>query len=1693
MLAVLAALAMAFAVFVLITDVDENDAGNIVDLDSQAVDIPDTSGYAYTVSTKTLAISNYSSITDTFKGTGITITGEVTEDQIGALGFGAMKEDSSTLYYTTLDLAVIAINSALIQDVTIKVLADHTGIYNALLQTGSSSSYSSSEYSVTIDLNNKTYITTPTGAVGTGGLDDKIMYFWFGANELTIKDGIIRANPSNTEGSVLMKSFMPTLNLSNIILDASSVNSTSNPQFLTDLDGVKKGTALYIGNGTVNLTGGTRIIGSDNVSAVTVYGHGQSTSPGVWTSYVGSTVIMDKATIDGNVIVATQKVTAAPKVVPATLTITKADMVGDIIVVPDDVVINANGKTSAADGTKTVTITDLTIPTGGAMSVKNGQTLTISGSLTNFGTLENNGTIINNGTIVLNSNNGFVSNTGSYPEFTNAYRGLNGNVELNVSIGVTAIVFPTGDLNIISQSSSAGLFAYMSETKDGTKHSLNVTESTFTGSLWVAEANNVSVTGSTFGSSDAKLVEMMDVGINNGIYENDSTDARAGALWIVDCTGDIIIGTSESGGGNKIYASTAGDNSSSARDGQSHGIRCVAISAKGDERVSSISIVNNEFHGGMNAIQSNHCYGTGTTLTITGNTFDCWGMTDTATTQGGYAMRLHFNAALGNVVVNDNTFIKAFDSTKLYEVGNLLKASFASGSVSGNAISFANNIYKASVSATSEVITTSTSLDAVDGKYTFVNYGTYIAGSDLEKTGAYYGSFIVPTEQTATVGNGTTMTFYDQVTVEGTLVVSGVLNLVGTLTNSGIISGEGMFTNSGVLINEAGVLDTITCVPSGGSYKLIIPAKTDAVYKGTKTLAFKSIPTGIGNETVTLTYTTYAADAGKVQTYTYEATPSASGEFTVEASDSSATRTFTIASAGDLTIGKALLNDVTLALTSDSGQYTGVAQNPGFTVKIGDQDVSADFNAASWPDDMINAGSKTLTLTSKNENIESGNKTATYTITQAENGITAVTIAGWTYGANPSVPTTTAVFGGTTATYLYKLTSAGEGAYSSTVPTDAGAYDIKATIAETSNYKGATGTATFTIAPLSITGATVTLGDPLTYNGSAQTQAVTKITVSTVDYNIGTGLAVSDNVQTNVKTDGDYTLTVTGSGNFTGSATKTWNISPLSVSTLDVTIKNGDATITRGERIAYDEKGYTLTYAVDGYASPATIASKWQIKNGETWTDTDTIKNSGEYQLVLTGSTNFTGTQAFAGPVIAEAKEVEHVDETTHKTTEDATVTADTDSVSISNDSEFTVGDDKKVEINLQTTFESGSDGKAKIEFPEGTVFNEGNESSVISLVNITPAGPEAAPTFEIVFENVTVTTVTITLPIGTGLTNPAVYYVPGGSAEKVLMGGTYDAVAGTITFTTTHNSTYEVQQSETPVTHNVNITAGSGGTVSQTTVTGVADNASISASGSTLTIGTTTVTATASSGYTFSSWSGIPASGKVTENLNIKANFTSSPGPTPPGPGPGPSPTITYTLTFEAGTGGSVSPATVKAAINANISVNGDTMIIGTGTSAKTVKAIPNDGYTVGTWSVTSGKVTSDMTISVTFKKVSLTEISVKNAPTKVSYKEGEKFDPAGLSIMLKYDDMTFKVLPYKGNESQFSFSPSLATPLKTSDKTVTITFEGKSTTQAIVVSGDSPSGGNDNTVLYVVIAAIVVIFAAGAVFYFVKKKPAE
>lgn len=84
----------------------------------------------------------------------------------------------------------------------------------------------------------------------------------------------------------------------------------------------------------------------------------------------------------------------------------------------------------------------------------------------------------------------------------------------------------------------------------------------------------------------------------------------------------------------------------------------------------------------------------------------------------------------------------------------------------------------------------------------------------------------------------------------------------------------------------------------------------------------------------------------------------------------------------------------------------------------------------------------------------------------------------------------------------------------------------------------------------------------------------------------------------------------------------------------------------------------------------------------------------------------------------------------------------------------------------------------------------------------------------------------------------------------------------------------------------------------------------------------------------------------------------------------------------------------------------------------------------------------------------VTLSSIAVKTAPTKVTYTEGEYFDPSGLVITKTMSNNTTEDVAYAGNEEDFSFVPSQAEILKASNTSVTITYDGKTATQSITVN---------------------------------------
>ncbi len=147
--------------------------------------------------------------------------------------------------------------------------------------------------------------------------------------------------------------------------------------------------------------------------------------------------------------------------------------------------------------------------------------------------------------------------------------------------------------------------------------------------------------------------------------------------------------------------------------------------------------------------------------------------------------------------------------------------------------------------------------------------------------------------------------------------------------------------------------------------------------------------------------------------------------------------------------------------------------------------------------------------------------TLKFAVTKATNEITALALDGWVFGETANTPTAAAKFG--TPTFTYGATADGE--FSETVPTAAGNYFVKATVAATANYDGAEKTAEFKIAHANATLTNMpTAVANLVYTGSAQELVTAGVADGgTMQYKLGTDGTWSSDIPTATNA-GEYTV-----------------------------------------------------------------------------------------------------------------------------------------------------------------------------------------------------------------------------------------------------------------------------------------------------------------------------------------------------------------------------------------------------------------------------------------------------------------------------------------------------------------------------------------------------------------------------------------
>ena len=105
--------------------------------------------------------------------------------------------------------------------------------------------------------------------------------------------------------------------------------------------------------------------------------------------------------------------------------------------------------------------------------------------------------------------------------------------------------------------------------------------------------------------------------------------------------------------------------------------------------------------------------------------------------------------------------------------------------------------------------------------------------------------------------------------------------------------------------------------------------------------------------------------------------------------------------------------------------------------------------------------------------------------------------------------------------------------------------------------------------------------------------------------------------------------------------------------------------------------------------------------------------------------------------------------------------------------------------------------------------------------------------------------------------------------------------------------------------------------------------------------------------------------------------------------------------------------------------------------------KGAGNWGIKTVSWVATYSSGESEITVS---------SIDVKTAPTRLTYTAGDDFAPAGLVITVTYSDASTADVSYDDDPDSFTFEPF--DDLKTSDTSVTVSYGGKTCTQAITVN---------------------------------------
>jgi len=173
-------------------------------------------------------------------------------------------------------------------------------------------------------------------------------------------------------------------------------------------------------------------------------------------------------------------------------------------------------------------------------------------------------------------------------------------------------------------------------------------------------------------------------------------------------------------------------------------------------------------------------------------------------------------------------------------------------------------------------------------------------------------------------------------------------------------------------------------------------------------------------------------------------------------------------------------------------------------------------------------------------------------------------------------------------------------------PFDAGTYKVTASCESESTIY--TAEATFTVEPREIEAKDVAFDKELTYTGNELTQTVT-VTVNGKTLTVGTDYTVSDLTGTEP---GSYPVTVAGTGNYTGTVTKAFEIAKADISSAEITYDAGP--------YGYTGKEWKPEVAVSFNVAALTADTDYTVSY-------ENNINAGTAKIIITGiGDHFTGS-----------------------------------------------------------------------------------------------------------------------------------------------------------------------------------------------------------------------------------------------------------------------------------------------------------------------------------------------------------------------------------------------------------------------------------------------------------------------------------